>query len=465
MHRDLQRRRRRRRRRTPRDRRHHAPPRPSACRRRRRPGHRRPRPCPPADGIRRAHHHLRVRRRRACIDPAEDLHGHASRPRGRLHRSSSTPPTGAEGGQQLRGPGPVPLLRRRAFHRIIPGFVVQGGDPSATAGTGGPGYTIPDELPTDGPPSTTSGRWPWRTAGRTPRQPVLLVTGRAGRRPAGRLLRCSARSPRAWRSCVAIEATGTAGGHAERGDHDRVGHDHRGLARREREGEGRAPPRAACSRTRARRPIASTAWRARKRSRPTPECGRPALAADLDEPIEDPIVVLGADAGPPVAHRRHHRAAVQRVLRGTPSRSGMRPVPSHASPWSRRTICASRRRVGLRAARTGRRRRRRGTRSPRRRRPRASRRRASASSAVRSSMPTIGRPVGRDAEGALGLVLAPRVVVRDDGERREEPEAEGERAAAGSTIGSHSTMAPEPEPASTAPPCQAATSASQPACP
>ena len=34
------------------------------------------------------------------------------------------------------------------FHRIIPGFVVQGGDPvGQPQGTGGPGYEIPDELP------------------------------------------------------------------------------------------------------------------------------------------------------------------------------------------------------------------------------------------------------------------------------------------------------------------------------
>lgn len=35
------------------------------------------------------------------------------------------------------------------FHRIIPGFVAQGGDQTAT-GSGGPGYTIPDEFPPAG---------------------------------------------------------------------------------------------------------------------------------------------------------------------------------------------------------------------------------------------------------------------------------------------------------------------------
>jgi cyclophilin family peptidyl-prolyl cis-trans isomerase len=38
-------------------------------------------------------------------------------------------------------------------HRIIPGFMMQAGDPTAT-GLGGPGYTLPDEFPTEEAPYT-----------------------------------------------------------------------------------------------------------------------------------------------------------------------------------------------------------------------------------------------------------------------------------------------------------------------
>ncbi|MFB3813309.1 MAG: peptidylprolyl isomerase [Terriglobales bacterium] len=40
--------------------------------------------------------------------------------------------------------GPAPLYNGTIFHRVIPNFMVQGGDPSGT-GMGGPGYKFEDE--------------------------------------------------------------------------------------------------------------------------------------------------------------------------------------------------------------------------------------------------------------------------------------------------------------------------------
>ncbi len=43
-----------------------------------------------------------------------------------------------------------PLYDGTIFHRVIDGFMVQGGDPTGT-GRGGPGYEFEDECPPDGP--------------------------------------------------------------------------------------------------------------------------------------------------------------------------------------------------------------------------------------------------------------------------------------------------------------------------
>jgi peptidyl-prolyl cis-trans isomerase A (cyclophilin A) len=43
-----------------------------------------------------------------------------------------------------------PLYAGTIFHRVIPDFMIQGGDPQGT-GMGGPGYTFGDECPPGGP--------------------------------------------------------------------------------------------------------------------------------------------------------------------------------------------------------------------------------------------------------------------------------------------------------------------------
>ena len=57
-----------------------------------------------------------------------------------------------------------PLYTGTVFHRVIDGFMIQGGDPTST-GTGGPGYTFEDETPAGGPTFNQVGRLAMANAG------------------------------------------------------------------------------------------------------------------------------------------------------------------------------------------------------------------------------------------------------------------------------------------------------------
>ena len=86
-----------------------------------------------------------------------------------------------------------PLYSGTIFHRVIDGFMIQGGDPAGT-GTGGPGYKFEDECPPDGPTFNQVGRVaiedlsgelqsPERTVGESVRGAPSPTAGRVGAGP------------------------------------------------------------------------------------------------------------------------------------------------------------------------------------------------------------------------------------------------------------------------------------------
>jgi peptidylprolyl isomerase len=83
-----------------------------------------------------------------CIDPTHRYEAEMVTSKGTMHISLD--PLGAP-----RAVNNFVFLSRYhyyediKFHRVIPGFVLQGGDPTGS-GRGGPGYTFEDELPKPG---------------------------------------------------------------------------------------------------------------------------------------------------------------------------------------------------------------------------------------------------------------------------------------------------------------------------
>jgi peptidyl-prolyl cis-trans isomerase A (cyclophilin A) len=68
-----------------------------------------------------------------------------------------------------------PLYDGTVFHRVIPDFMIQGGDPEGT-GRGGPGYQFEDECPPGGPSFDRSGLLAMANAGPSTNGSQFFVT-------------------------------------------------------------------------------------------------------------------------------------------------------------------------------------------------------------------------------------------------------------------------------------------------
>ena len=79
-----------------------------------------------------------------------------------------THPSSGEARSEALYPGTI-------FHRVIPDFMVQGGDPLGT-GTGGPGYRFEDEVPAGGPAFDRPGLLAMANAGPNTNGSQFFVT-------------------------------------------------------------------------------------------------------------------------------------------------------------------------------------------------------------------------------------------------------------------------------------------------
>ena len=71
-----------------------------------------------------------------------------------------------------------PLYDGTIFHRVIPDFMIQGGDPEGT-GMGGPGYRFEDEVPPGGPKFDKPGLLAMANAGPNTNGSQFFVTVKA----------------------------------------------------------------------------------------------------------------------------------------------------------------------------------------------------------------------------------------------------------------------------------------------
>ena len=73
------------------------------------------------------------------------------------------------------GPSSGPLYPGTVFHRVIPDFMIQGGDPEGT-GRGGPGYQFEDEFPSGAPTFDRPGLLAMANAGPNTNGSQFFVT-------------------------------------------------------------------------------------------------------------------------------------------------------------------------------------------------------------------------------------------------------------------------------------------------